>query len=248
MALTISVITAVFNNAQTVADALDSVLSQSYRDVETVVIDGGSTDGTQEILRTYSDRLSILVSEPDKGIYDALNKGIGKATGDVIGLMHSDDVFADANVLARVAAVFVDPTVQAVYGDLLYVRKSDTGDVVRYWRPGEFSRRKLVWGWMPPHPTLYLRRSVYGRVGGFDTRYRIAADYDHILRVFSEPALNPVYIPTVLVKMRLGGSSNRSFSSIIRKSLEDFHALRQNRVGGLGALSWKNLSKLRQFF
>ncbi len=248
MALNISVITAVYNNRETVADALDSTLSQTYSDVDLVVIDGASTDGTQEILQAYRDRLSLLVSEPDKGIYDALNKGIRYATGDVIGFMHSDDVFGDCEVLARIAAAFADPTVQAVYGDLLYVRKDDTSKVVRYWRAGEFSSRRLSWGWMPPHPTLYVRRAVYERVGSFDTRYRIAADYDHILRVFSDPKLNPIYIPEVLVKMRLGGSSNRSLSNVIRKSREDYSALRCNGTGGFGTLIWKNLSKIRQFF
>lgn len=248
MALKISVITAVFNNRQTIADALDSTLSQSHENLETVVIDGGSTDGTRAVLQAYGDRLSIMVSEPDKGIYDALNKGIRRASGDIIGVMHSDDLFADREVLARIAAAFADPAVQAVYGDLLYVRKGDPARVVRYWRAGEFSPRKLGWGWMPPHPTLYLRRAVYERAGGFDTRYRIAADYDYILRIFSDMALNPVYIPDVLVKMRIGGSSNRSLSNIICKSHEDWTALRRNRVGGLGTLIWKNLRKLGQFF
>lgn len=247
MALTISVITAVYNNRQTIAEALDSTLVQTHPFVETVVVDGASTDGTRELLRGYADRLSILVSEPDKGLYDALNKGIRLATGDVIGFMHSDDVFGDDEVLARVAAAFADPSVLAVYGDLLYVSKDDPSKVVRCWRAGKFSRRRLCWGWMPPHPTLYVRRDVYEQVGGFNTRYRIAADYDHILRVFSIPLLNPVYIPEVLVKMRLGGSSNRSLSNIIRKSREDFSALKRNRIGGVGTLVWKNLSKLGQF-
>lgn len=244
----ISVITAVYNNRATIANALDSILGQSYPTVESVVIDGASTDGTRELLHDYASRLSVVVSEPDKGIYDALNKGIRHATGDVVGFMHSDDEFGDCMSLERIAEAFADPSVQAVYGDLLYVRKDDPSKVVRYWRAGMFSQRRLGWGWMPPHPTLYVRREVYERVGGFDTRYRIAADYDHILRVFSDPRLNSVYIPEVLVKMRLGGSSNRSMANIILKSREDFDALRRNRVGGLGTLAWKNLSKISQFF
>lgn len=248
MALSISVITAVYNNRATLADALESTLAQSHPVVETVLIDGASTDGTRDLLQGYADRLSVLVSEPDQGIYDALNKGLRYATGDVVGFMHSDDVFGDSEALARVAAAFADPAVQAVYGDLLYVRRDDPRKVVRYWRAGAFSRRRLGWGWMPPHPTLYLRRAVYERVGGFDLRYQIAGDYDHILRVFSQPGLNPAYIPSVLVKMRVGGSSNRSLANIMRKSREDYSAIRRNGVGGLGTLVWKNVGKVSQFF
>jgi len=248
LTLTISVITAVFNRADTIGQALASVQAQTWPRVEHVVIDGASTDGTLQVLEAQRDRLAVLSSEPDKGIYDALNKGIGKASGDVVGFMHSDDVFADGDVLARVGAAFADPAVQAVYGDLVYVRKEDPEKMVRHWRAGAFSLRRLAWGWMPPHPTLYVRRAVYEQVGGFDTRFRIAADYDHILRVFSLPGLNPVYIPAVLVKMRLGGSSNRSLGNILRKSSEDLEALRRNGVGGVGTLVWKNLSKVGQFF
>jgi glycosyltransferase involved in cell wall biosynthesis len=248
MSLRISVITAVYNNCSTISDSLDSTLSQSHPDVELVVIDGASTDGTIELMQQrYAGRLSVLISEPDKGIYDALNKGIRYATGDVIGFMHSDDVFFDHEVLARIAAAFADPEVQAVYGDLLYVCQDDLSKVVRFWRAGEFSRRRISWGWMPPHPTLFMRRTVYERIGDFDTRYRIAADYDYILRAFSNKKLSPVYIPEVLVKMRLGGSSNRSLSNIIRKSREDYSALRSNGFEGVRALAWKNLSKIRQF-
>lgn len=247
MSVSISVITAVYNNRATIADALDSTLSQSYPFVESLVIDGASSDGTLEILDRYKNRLSFVASEPDNGLYDALNKGIDKASCDVIGFMHSDDIFGDRDVLARVALAFTNPAVQAVYGDLLYVSKNNPNIVVRYWRAGTFSLRRLGWGWMPPHPTLYMRRSLYERFGRFDTRFLIAADYDHILRVFSEPGLNPVYIPSVLVKMRLGGSSNRSLSNIIHKTREDYIALKRNGVGGVGALVGKNVGKVGQF-
>ena len=247
MALKISVITAVFNSRNTIADALESTLSQSYPEVELIVIDGFSTDGTKDVINEYIGSLSVVISEPDKGIYYALNKGICCAKGDVIGFMHSDDIFSNNHVLSRVAAVFEDPSVQAVYGDLLYVGKDDPSKVIRYWKAEEFIHRRLAWGWMPPHPTLYVRRSVYERIGGFDTRYRIAADYDHILRVFSEATLNPVYIPEVFVRMRVGGKSNRSLSNIISKSLEDLTILRKNRVGGVITLILKNLRKIGQF-
>ena len=248
MSLKISVITAVFNNRGTIAGALDSVLEQTHKNSELVVIDGGSTDGTVEVLARYADRLGVLVSEPDQGIYDALNKGIQRAHGDVVGFLHSDDVFGSNDVLSKVAEAFEDSSVGAVYGDLVYVKRDDLSSVLRYWRAGPFSRARLSRGWMPPHPTLYVRREVYERLGGFDTRYRIAADYDHLLRIFSDPALNPRYIPEILVRMRVGGASNRSLRNIIRKSREDLEALRSNEVGGIGALAWKNISKIGQFF
>jgi glycosyltransferase len=243
----ISVITAVYNNRDTISAALDSALRQSGVDIDLVVIDGGSTDGTLEVLRSYTGRLDVLVSEPDQGIYDALNKGIQRASGDVVGFLHSDDLFAGAGVLSRVAAAFADPEVGAVYGDLVYVRKDNPDQVVRYWRAGVFSRRRLRWGWMPPHPTLYVRRHVYEQHGLFDTSFRIAADYDFILRTLGQAGVGVRYIPEVLVKMRVGGASNRSLRNILRKSSEDLRALRRNGVGGVGALMWKNLSKLPQF-
>lgn len=245
--LKISVITAVHNNRETISTALDSTLGQSGVDIELVVIDGGSTDGTLEVLRSYADRLHVLVSEPDRGIYEALNKGIRCASGDVVGFLHSDDLFADPGVLSRVAAAFDDPGVGAVYGDLVYVGKENPDQVVRYWRSRVFSRRRLGWGWMPPHPTLYMRRHVYEQHGLFDTSFRIAADYDFILRALGADRVVVRYIPKVLVKMRVGGVSNRSLSNIVRKSREDLRALKRNGVGGLGALLWKNLSKLPQF-
>lgn len=244
----ISIVTAVYNSCETVAAALDSALSQSDVNIELVVIDGGSTDGTLEVLRSYADRLDVLVSEPDCGIYDALNKGIRRVSGDVVGFLHSDDLFADAGVLSRIAAAFAEPAVEVVYGDLHYVRKDNPEQVVRYWRAGEFAGRRLGWGWMPPHPTLYVRRSVYEQIGLFDTSFRIAADYDFILRMLGRGGVGVHYIPEVLVKMRVGGASNRSLRNIVRKSREDLRALRRNGVGGLGALAWKNLSKLPQFF
>jgi glycosyltransferase len=243
----ISIITATWNCAATVGDCLDSVAAQTWANREHVVIDGASRDATVEVLEARRTQLSVLLSELDRGIYDALNKGIARASGDVVGFLHADDVYAHPDVLARVARAFADPLVSAVYGDLQYVRKDDTSRVVRHWKSSPFSRRRLRWGWMPPHPTLYVRREWYERIRGFDTSYRIAADYYSILQLFSQPGFKAVYLPEVFVKMRLGGASNRSLANIIRKSREDFHALRSTGVGGLGALAWKNVGKLGQF-
>jgi glycosyltransferase len=243
----ISIITVTFACAETVGDCLASVAGQSYAKREHILIDGASTDGTLAVLEAHRSALAVLVSEPDGGIYDALNKGIALATGDIVGFLHADDLYADGDVLARVAEAFADPAVEAVYGDLVYVAKEDTGRVIRHWRSGAYSRKRLAWGWMPPHPTLYLRRSVYQRLGLFNTRYRIAADYDLMLRVLSGMTGRVVYVPEVLVRMRVGGASNRSLRHVVRKSWEDYRALRSNRVGGVGALAWKNVSKLPQF-
>lgn len=248
--LKISVVTITFNCAATIADCLASVASQQGVRHEHVVIDGASRDGTLDCLQRHRDQLAVLVSEPDAGLYDALNKGIARCTGDVVGFLHADDLYAGPEVLASVAAAFADERVDAVYGDLQYVSQHDPGHVVRHWRSTPFTRRRLEWGWMPPHPTLYLRRRLYERLGGFDTRYRIAADYDFILRLFTQPGLNTTHLPEVLVKMRVGGASNRSLGNILRKSREDWRALRRHRVGAfrsVGALLWKNLGKLGQF-
>lgn len=243
----ISIVTAVYNNYSTIRDALDSALAQRGTKVELVVIDGGSNDGTLDILREYSDRLGVLVSEHDHGVYDALNKGIARASGEVIGFLHSDDVFADEQSLARVAEVFSDPQVDAVYGDLVYVHKGNISKVIRYWQSGEFSHKRLGWGWMPPHPTFYVRRSVYERLGGFDTSLRIAADYDCMVRFFRS-GINVAYIPETLVRMRIGGESNRSLKNIVRKSAEDYQVLQRHGVGGIRSLMLKNLRKVPQFF
>jgi glycosyltransferase len=242
----ISVITATYNSAATVRHALQSVSDQSWPDVEHIVIDGASRDDTLAILAQHGARVAKVVSEPDKGIFDALNKGIAAASGDVVGFLHSDDEFASPEVLSWIAQEFSDENVQAVYGDLVYVRRENTQSVVRTWRSGKFSPGKLARGWMPPHPTLYLRRGIYERLGVFDCRYRIAADYDFILRLFSSAALGVRYIPRVLVRMRVGGNSNRSLRNILNKSREDYAALRSHGFGA-AALAAKNLRKLPQF-
>ncbi len=230
------------------AQAFASLNTQTRRNFEHIVIDGGSSDQTLEIIRSQPSQPALLVTEPDGGLYDALNKGFRFASGDVIGLLHSDDLFADDRVLERVARALDDPQVDGVYGDLDYVAREDPSRIVRRWRSGAYSPERLSRGWMPPHPTLFLRRSVIEHWGGFDTSYQIAADYDVILRYLVKGRIRLKYIPEVLVKMRVGGESNRSLGRILRKSREDFRALRSNRVGGLGALIWKNLSKLGQFF
>jgi glycosyltransferase len=247
---TISVITATWNCDQTVEECLASVAEQTYPHREHIVVDGASADNTLAILTAHYHQLAILTSEPDVGIYDALNKGISLSCGDVIGFLHADDMYASSHVLANIARAFEDSTVCAVYGDLQYVSKNNSAHLVRHWGSSPYTPRRLAWGWMPPHPTLYVRREWYERIGGFDMRYRIAADYLSILQMFSQADFKSVYLPEVLVKMRLGGASNKSFKNLVRKSFEDWRALRSTGVGalgGVGALVYKNLSKLGQF-
>jgi glycosyltransferase involved in cell wall biosynthesis len=243
----ISIITAVYKSAETVGQAIASVAGQSHRDIEHLIIEGASGDDTLAAIEAVSHDRMVVTSEPDKGIYDALNKGIRQATGDVVGLVHADDFLAHKDVLANIAVAFYDPQVEAIYGDLDYISKVDPDRVIRHWSSGSYHPERLPQGWMPPHPTLYLRRSVFDRIGVYDTRYQIAADYDFVLRYFSETRAQPVYLPQVLVKMRVGGESNRSLGRVIRKSREDYTALRQNQVGGIGTLLRKNASKLGQF-
>ncbi|MBY6217884.1 glycosyltransferase family 2 protein [Qipengyuania aquimaris] len=243
----ISIITAVFNRVGTIAQAMKSVQAQNYPLVEHVVQDGGSTDGTTDLVAQVADESTKLVSARDSGIYDAINLGIRRATGDVIGLMHSDDFYAHDGVLSKVVDALADPSIAGVYGDLHYVSAENPDWVVRHWRSGHYEPSMLNFGWMPPHPTLYLRREVFEQFGLYDTSFSISADYDAMLRYLVKGQIKLAYIPEVLVKMRLGGESNRSLERILRKSREDLRAIRGNKVGGIGTLAAKNLRKLGQF-
>lgn len=196
------------------------------------------------------NQIATFKSERDKGIYDALNKGIQLAKGDVIGFLHADDLYASVDVLLKISQAFDDPEVCAVYGDLEYVSQKNTSKVIRRWQSKPFDQRSLRWGWMPAHPTLYVRRDWYSKIGGFDISYRIAADYLSILRLFTQPNFKTVHIPEVLVTMRLGGASNKSVKAIAKKTQEDWSALRScdfSVVSALRAIAGKNLSKLSQF-
>lgn len=242
-----TVITAVYNRVDTIGQALESVAQQSYKDVEHLVVDGASSDGTLQAIREREHEKMRVMSEPDTGIYDALNKGISAASGDVIGLMHSDDFFAHDDALANVARCFARTGADAVYGDLDYVSAKDPDQIIRHWRSGTYTRQKLKRGWMPPHPALFVRREVFDRHGAYDTSYQIAADYDAMLRWLWKGNIHAAYVPEVLIKMRVGGESNRSLGRLLRKSKEDYRALHANGVGGIGALAWKNISKIPQF-
>ena len=244
----ISIITSVFNNKETIAEAIESVFSQTYNNIEYIVVDGASTDGTVDIIKKHEDKITIFVSEPDKGIYDGLNKGVALATGNVIGFLHSDDLFEDKHVVAKIAEAFKVSDADSIYGDLTYVSKEDTSNVIRFWKSGLFTMGKLKRGWMPPQPTFYVKREIYEKYGAFDTSFKIAADYDSILRFLGKEHISTHYIPEVLVKMRVGGASNKSIKNLIQKSKEDLRAMKNNGVGHVGSLFVKNASKVKQFF
>ena len=245
-----SIITAVYNREKTIAQSIKSVKSQNYpKDfLEHIIIDGLSSDGTLDIVKNTISENSIIISELDNGINDALNKGLKLATGDIVGLMHSDDFFADDYVLSDIKNAFQDPFVDIVYGDLDYVSFNDSSKVVRSWKSKPFNIEYLSNGWMPPHPTIFLRRSLISRFGVFDdASYRISADYDMMIRYFKIPNITPVYIPRVLVKMRIGGESNKNLLKILIKMHEDYKIIKANKVGGFITLLYKNIGKISQF-
>jgi glycosyltransferase len=240
----------VVRNNPEVGGALDSILAQRFGgELELIVIDGASTDGTLAVLKSYRPRLAALVSEADRGLYDAMNKGLALATGDIVGTLNSDDLYADDGVLDAVARAFGDPAVDAVYGDLVYVRRGDPARVVRTWRSRPYAEGLFERGWMPPHPTFFARREVYAAHGGFDLGYTIAADFELLLRLLAVARIRTLHLPRVLVRMRLGGASNRSAGSILKANLE---CLRACRSHGLKAPPWfilrKVASKVPQFF
>lgn len=241
-----SLITATYNSYPAIRDCLSSIAQQSLQ-AEHLIIDGGSKDQTLETIKS-SPSVSKWISEPDRGIYDALNKGIALAGGDIIGLLHSDDLLASDTILERIAQTFEKTGADVLYGDLVYVNKQDTSKIIRYWKSQPFKPSLLNSGWMPAHPTVFAKREVYEKHGLFDLSFRIAADYDMMLRIFKDSSLNVVYLPEVITRMRVGGASNKSLRNIIRKSKEDYRAMKKN---GLSFPAWtlvcKNLSKLPQF-
>lgn len=247
----ISIVTVVYNNPQ-VREALDSILSQRLRpgdELEAIVIDGGSTDGTLEAIEGYRSRLGVFLSERDRGIYDAMNKGLACASGDVIGTLNSDDLYQDDQVLARVLESFRTSKAKVVYGDLVYVQKVNSSKVIRYWKSNPFRGGLFERGWMPPHPTFFVRKEVYQEHGVFDLSYRLASDFELTLRFLAKAKVPFEYIPEVLVRMRLGGATNGSLQNIWRANVESYRACKKN---GLKISPWfialKVLSKVPQFF
>lgn len=217
----ISIITVVYNNEKTIEDAILSVLSQSYQDIEYIVIDGNSTDQTISIINRYRDKISKFVSEKDSGIYDAMNKGVLMATGEVIGILNSDDVYTDENVIQDVFYHFdKNKNLQSLYGDLVYVSPNDIKKVVRSWTSRQYYESFFEDGNVPPHPALFIKKEVYDCYGVFNLKFRLAADYDLMLRILKKYNISTLYIQRLMVRMRLGGATNKSINNIIKGNKE----------------------------
>ncbi|MES2679530.1 MAG: glycosyltransferase family 2 protein [Bacteroidota bacterium] len=245
----ISIITVTYNSAATIEQTILSVIGQSHPDIEYIIVDGQSTDDTLKIVEKYKHRIAKVVSEKDSGLYDALNKGIGLATGDVIGLLHSDDFYIDDKVIEKYAQLFIDKKPDAVYSDLYYVDKTDTGKIVRKWKSGSYSPGAFVNGWMPPHPTFFVKKELYVKFGQFNLGFKSAADYELMLRFIHKQKINLAYLPEYTVKMRVGGKSNVTVQNRINANLEDRRAW---EINGLKprfyTLYLKPLRKILQFF
>ena len=244
----ISIITATFNNEETIEDAIKSVSSQTYKNIEHIIIDGSSSDKTIQIIRKHQDKIAKIISEPDKGIYDALNKGIKNSTGDIIAFLHGDDIYADEKIIELAVQVIENENIDSVYADLLYVSKNNTNKIIRNWKAGKFKYSKLKKGWMPPHPTFLVKKEIYKKYGEFDTSLKIAADYDIILRFLGKHKISTTYLPKVMIKMRIGGESNKSLKNIFRKMKEDVKALKKNKLGNWHTVVLKNIVKIPQLF
>lgn len=247
--MTISIITVVYNNRQFIEGCINSVISQDYQNVEYIVVDGGSTDGTVEIIKKYASAINCFVSEPDQGIYDAMNKGIGLATGDVVGILNADDFYVNHDVLSRVASAFMsDSGVDALYADVEYVKRDNPEKVVRKWRSGVYKRERFYYGWSPPHPTFFVKREVLRQHGLYNTDLKIAADYEMMLRLLFVKEVTCSYLPDVIIRMRDGGVSNRSIKNRIQANREDGIAWQMNSVNPkLYTLSLKPIRKLGQY-
>ena len=247
----VSIITVVFNSRQFIESAIKSVLSQTYSDIEYIMIDGGSADGTVEIINKYRDKIAKFISEPDKGIYDAMNKGIKLATGEIIGILNSDDFYANENVIKIVAEAMSDKNADVCWGDLVYVDKNDQNKIIRFWESSPYQEGKFRRGWMPPHPTFFVRKEIYRKYGFFNLNFKIAADYELMLRFLEKYEARSCYVPEILVKMRSGGKSNISIINAIKANLEIYQAWKLNNLnGGVLAIFLKlfSLSKIIQYF
>lgn len=242
----VSIITSCFNREGTIREAIESVLSQDYPDIEYIVVDGASTDNSLEIIREYKDKIATIISEPDNGMYEGINKGISVATGDIIGLLHSDDFLYSQNTISRIVKAFRYMEADIVYGNGLFVDGKNTDKVVRNWISGEYSKKKVVRGWLPLHPTVYIKRSAMDYWGIYDDSYKIAADSDFLVRYLYEATLKVAYLNEYIVKMRMGGLST-SFKRTKQKWEEDLRMYREHGFNPYRALAGKIISKIPQF-
>jgi glycosyltransferase len=245
----ISIITVSFNSQSTIKHTIQSVASQDYQNKEYILIDGASTDWTLDIISFLKDKINYFVSEKDNGIYNAMNKGIKASSGDIIGILNSDDFYSNNEVLSKVANIFEETDCDCLYGDLVYVDKGDARNIVRYWKSGEFSKRKLRMGWMLPHPTFFVKKEIYEKYGLYNLKFKTAADYEMILRLLHNDSIKVEYLPEILIKMRIGGESNSSFLNRLKGNYEDNLAWDMNNLRKpLLTRFLKPLRKVKQFF
>ncbi len=245
----VSIITITYNSEQTIENTIQSVLNQTYKNIEYIIIDGLSSDKTLSIIDKYKNSISKIVSEKDNGLYDALNKGIAIATGDVIGLIHSDDFFIDNNVIQDYVSVFTKTNADAVYANLYYVEKDNTNKITRKWKSGNYTLNAFKWGWMPPHPTFFVKKDCYAKYGGFNMHLKTAADYELMLRFIHKQKIKLSYLNKFTVKMRVGGKSNITLKNRINANLEDRKAWELNQCKPFWfTLYLKPLRKIVQFF
>lgn len=226
----VSIITVVRNNKKTISDAIESVLNQTYKDIEYIIIDGASSDGTLEVIESYKDSIAKFISERDSGLYDAMNKGLALASGDIVGILNSDDFYANEFVIERVVKEFKSRHVDSVYGDLVYVKPDNLDKTVRYYDSSYFNPKKFAYGWMPAHPTFFVKRWVYEKYGLFRTDLKIASDFDILVRFLYTHKISYAYIKEVLVKMRTGGVSTSGFKSKIVLNREILQVCRDNGI------------------
>jgi len=245
----VSIITITYNSGATLKDTIESVVNQSYGDIEYIIVDGKSTDNSLSIIESYTDKISKVISEKDQGLYDALNKGIALATGDLIGIIHSDDFYTNKFVIEKIVKSIEENNSDAVYADLYYVDKVDTNKIFRKWKSGNYKDGQFLNGWMPPHPTFFVKRSCYEKFGSFNLSFVSAADYELMLRFIHKHKINLSYLPEFIVKMRVGGKSNVTLKNRIRANKEDRKAW---IVNGLNpkfyTLYLKPLRKIIQLF
>ena len=245
----VSIVTVCYNSAETIESTILSVLSQNYSNIEYIIIDGVSKDNTLQIVNKYKDKISKIISEPDKGIYDAINKGISLAKGDIVGVLNSDDFYVDETIIASVVKTFETEKCDCTYGDLQYVDRENTSIIKRHWKSGKYYDGLFYNGWMPPHPTFFVKNECYKKFGIFNLRLKSAADYELMLRFLHVHKIKAAYLPKVLVKMRVGGKSNVTLMNRIKANREDRLAWTINNIRPkFYTLIMKPLSKLGQFF
>jgi glycosyltransferase len=245
----VSIITVTYNSGKHLEDCIASVIKQGHKDIEHIIIDGKSTDNTMDLVRKYEAHLAAWISEPDRGMYDAINKGMKIATGDIIGILNSDDMLDSEDVIAAIVQEFESKHVGAVYGDLEYVGADDTSKIIRIWKGKPYKRSLFNGGWMPAHPTFYIKRALVETFGGYESHYFTAADYEFMARYLFHHRVSASYLPKLIVKMRIGGQSNRSIYQRLRANRRDYLAMKKNKIPLAFLVSiLKPLSKVHQFY